>query len=368
VEVLAVRKIDVAINLSTRLLLIALLVVSAGAGDSHAQAGHIDVLDSHALPLGDGKVSAEPRRGYVYSCRTQFRGGGAQHAGDWIRGATWDATRKITVQGNVSWPNATLTITTTGGGRRVTGNGLPVNYTTGIFPVQRSDPAYEIDRNPNRIQAQQVELSLPLSPAVAASPDCVPMGMIGVALSGVAIFNALDDGGRDAVAHEVQDRCNGHPQMTGQYHYHGPSPCVPGAETNNRLIGYALDGFGIYSMYDENGRELTNADLDECHGRVSRIEWDGKEVAMYHYVLTREYPYTVGCFRGTPVRMQTRFDGGPPPGKGPGGLRQPPPEAIAACGGLSSGARCGFTSPRGDAIAGTCRSPAGALACVPDFR
>lgn len=23
---------------------------------------------------------------------------------------------------------------------------------------------------------------------------------------------------------------------------------------------------------------------------------------MYHYVLTLEYPYTIGCFRGTPVR------------------------------------------------------------------
>jgi hypothetical protein len=29
--------------------------------------------------------------------------------------------------------------------------------------------------------------------------------------------------------------------------------------------------------------------------------WDGKLVDMYHYVLTEEYPYTVGCFRGTPV-------------------------------------------------------------------
>ena len=29
--------------------------------------------------------------------------------------------------------------------------------------------------------------------------------------------------------------------------------------------------------------------------------WHGNKVSMYHYVLTEEYPYTVGCFKGTPV-------------------------------------------------------------------
>ena len=137
------------------------------------------------------------------------------------------------------------------------------------------------------------------------------MGMIGVALNGVAIFNALDLGGRDAVAHEVQDLCNGHPQMQGQYHYHGPSVCLPNQAANETLIGYALDGFGLYSSYDAQARELTDADLDECHGRTSEVMWDGARVSMYHYVLTREYPYTVGCFRGTPAR--TRGAEGPRP-------------------------------------------------------
>jgi hypothetical protein len=345
-----------------------LLIASSGIGVA-ASAVQTDLLDPRALPLGDGKVSAEPRRGYVYSCATQFRGGGAQHAGDWIRGSTWDATKKIQVRGDIAWPNATFTIATVNGERRVTGNGLPVNHTTGIFPVRRDDPAFQIDRNPNAIATQQVDFLLPLAPVAAARAGCVPMGVIGVALSGVAIFNALDDGGRDAVAHEVQDRCNGHPERQGKYHYHGPSSCIPGATANSTLIGYALDGFGIFSSYDANGRELTNADLDECHGRVGRIVWNGKETDMYHYVLTREYPYTVGCFHGAPVRMQqSRFDGGAPPGKGPRGPRQPPPEARAACDGLADGAQCRFTSPRGDAVQGVCRSPAGELACVLGMR
>lgn len=343
--------------------LIAFFAGSADLNECRAQSERTDVLDPHLLPLGDGKVSTRPVRGYVYSCRSQFRGG-AQHMDDWIRGSTWDATIKIWVQGDVAWPNAAFTTMAANSERRIVGNGLPVNQTIGIIPVRPTDPAYQIDRNPNRIEAQQIAFSLPLMPALAATPGCVPMGMIGIALNGVALFNALDDGGRDAVAHEVQDRCSGHPQMTGQYHYHGPSSCIPGATANNTLIGYALDGFGIYSMYDEHGKELTNADLDECHGRVSQILWDGKEMSLYHYVLTREFPYTVGCFRGTPLRVQGRVGGDSPPGNGQRQQRQPPAEAIAACAGQSSGSQCRFISPRGDEISGTCRSPAGGLACV----
>ena len=82
---------------------------------------------------------------------------GAQRDGPWIRGNTWDLTRKIQVQGDVAWPNARFTITVAGGERRVTGNGLPIDHNTGIFPVQRSDLAAQIDPNPNSIQVQQVE-------------------------------------------------------------------------------------------------------------------------------------------------------------------------------------------------------------------
>jgi hypothetical protein len=297
-----------------------------------------DVLDIHHLPLGDGKISTSPQRGYVTSCMAAFRGGGgpprgggpfdgagAQVVGPWIHGDTWDMAQKIAVRGRVTWPQATFRIATEGADRLVTrviqGNGLPVETVTGKFPVAYDDPAFQIDRNPNSIEVQQIILKIPVNPEFAAAPSCVPMGMIGVALNGVAIFNALDDGGRDAVAHEVQDICNGHPQMSGQYHYHGPSACLPNQSGNEMLIGYANDGFGIYSMYDKNGRELTDADLDECHGRTSEVLWDGANVKMYHYVLTREYPYTIGCFRGTPVRVP----GGDGRGRRGGPLRGGPP-------------------------------------------
>lgn len=262
-----------------------------------------DQINVHAIPLGDGKVATSPRAGYVYSCTTSFRGGGADHAGEWIQGDVWDMTKKIAVQGSVSWPDALFSTTIQGIQRLLSGNGLPVGSNTGTFPIRSSDPAYQYDRNPNSIASYDISYEIPAEPIDATQPSCVPMGPIGYALNGVAIYNALDDAGRDAVAHEVQDSCEGHPQQAGQYHYHGPSDCMPHATENNALVGYALDGYGIYSMYDASGTEYTNADLDGCHGVTSTIEWDGKVVSMYHYVLTREYPYTVGCFRGTPVQI-----------------------------------------------------------------
>ena len=69
-----------------------------------------------------------------------------------------------------------------------------------MFPIQQSDPAYQYDTNPNYIQSQNIDLTLPSNPQVASSPTCVPMGMIGFAVNGVAIYNALDDAGDDAVA------------------------------------------------------------------------------------------------------------------------------------------------------------------------
>jgi hypothetical protein len=316
------------------LFLALVLAGPAGAADGMRKT---DVLDIHHLPLGDGRVSGTPRRGSVMSCRMRFRGGGAEHAGAWIHGDSWDLTEKVSVQGRVMWPQAQFHVATRDTGRLVArlveGNGLPVNTPTGDFPVARTDPAFRIDRNPNAIRPRDIVLTLPINPQIAAAPSCVPMGMIGIALNGVAIYNALDDGGRDAVAHEVQDLCNGHPQMAGEYHYHGPSPCLPNATADERLVGYALDGFGIYSMYDAKGRELTDADLDECHGRVSEVAWNGARVALYHYVLTREYPYTVGCFRGTPVPSPGRAGRRPPPpdgrpGRGPPPFGVPPPPGM----------------------------------------
>ena len=278
-------------------------------------------LDATRLPLGDGRVSSKPQKDYVMSCQNRFRtgGAGAFRDGSWIHAdGTWDSTAKAKVDGDVAW-NGKYEIKIEDGKRKLLGNGLPTSHHTGIFPIQPSDDAFKYDRNPNSISEMKTVFELPLMPPQAATAACVPMGAIGVMKTGVAIFNALDGEGRDAVAHEIQDKCDGHPQQDGHYHYHNLSKCIEDnqSQKHSELVGYALDGFGIFGFYGENGQELTNADLDECHGHTHEILWDGKMVNMYHYHATKEYPYTIGCFIGTPAVSQNMRPSGrtpfPPP-------------------------------------------------------
>ena len=260
---------------------------------------------SGALPMGDGKYTTSPQKGAVFSCQTRFGGGGgAFRDGPWIDAAakTWDPTKKIAVRGSVEHKSTFVTRD-----EHLTGNGLPTTP-TGVFPVAADDPAYQYDRNPNRIAPYTLDVTLPRDPRPAASPSCVG-GTIGVSLHGVPIYSAFDALGRDAAAHEVQDACDGHPERTGQYHFHSLSSCFTAGD---RLFGYALDGFGIYV---EPG--VRTADLDECHGRTSEITWRGARVSMYHYVATDDFPYLVGCYRGTPIARATGLNIGPP-GGGPG--------------------------------------------------
>jgi hypothetical protein len=288
----------------------ALLVVTAWS-TGPAAAAMVDGLagsvratvDRTRLPLGDSKVARSATVGSVWACQSSFNGGGAFTDGPWIRAdGTYDYAAKAIVDGDVSWPSQ-FTIELHGNTRSVVGNDLP-SHTTGVYPIAQSDDAYRYDRNPNRIKEQSLRLTLPATPTVASQPSCLPGGPIGVLLSGSVLFNALDAGGRDAVAHEAQDHCQGHPQPEGMYHYHNLSSCLDdGDGGHSPLMGYAFDGFGIYGHHGEGGATLSNADLDACHGHTHAIEWDGQTVEMYHYHATAEYPYTLGCFKGQASRQ-----------------------------------------------------------------
>ena len=294
----------------------------ASGSSSTTAAAAPSATDPRHLPLGDGHVTTSgARRGYVFVCQKGNGPGGAGVDGPWIHGSTFDLNAKATVEGSVRWPTARFTIRRSGSRLVVSGNDLPTFGVTGTFPISPSSTAYGYDRNPNRIRAQSISYSLPARPNIAARASCVTGGPIGVAITGVAIFDALDAGDRDAVAHEVQDRCGGHPQQQGTYHYHAIPACLTKGDStraHSRLVGYAFDGFPIYGPRGDGGRPVTNADLDACHGRVGTVTLNGKRVRTYHYVATLEYPYTIGCFRGTPVRTAPPGGGGGPGGPPPG--------------------------------------------------
>ena len=281
---------------------------------------------SLVMPLGNGKYSfSGPMQGGPYFCQSVkkvFNGIGAQATGPWIDEANgvWYPLSRAVVDGANYWPDAYVRFTAEGDIRKIETNNVPFddairNDATGNFPVEKTDDAYQYDRNPNSIEPRAVTWEIPRYPKIADKPSCVPLQNVGYGINGIAFFAATDGQARDP-AYEVSDACQGHPDPSHAYHYHiiAGNECLGLAESQNpdkqpKLVGYALDGFGIYSQY-ENGKELFSKDLDECHGKTSEVMWEENKVTMYHYVVTRDYPYVVGCFKGSiidsPVNQKTR--------------------------------------------------------------
>lgn len=284
-------------------------------------------VDLTALPLGDSRVSLTgPRAGGLWSCvKGNPNAPGALKEGPWLDGDTWSLPDKVAVRGQVKWPTASFEAAKSGTTRTITTMKVPTVGSTGEFPISAQDPAWEYDRNPGKVTPQKTTITLPRNPAQASKPSCLPMGAIGVAVNGVLLYNALDGRGQDARAHEIQDSCEGHPNQS-DYHYHAGSACVleGSAEGRSTLFGYAFDGFGIYVERDKNGDMLTNEDLDACHGRTSKVLWNGKKRSVYHYVVTQEFPYLLGCFTGT-NKVPSDSPGTGPNEPGPPGPPGPPP-------------------------------------------
>jgi hypothetical protein len=300
------------------LAVLALSLAACGGGGGTADA-KTKALDLTKLKVANANVrTSGAKRGYLLLCNQPMGQGGAQQEGPWIHGSTWDYTQKVLVDGAVSWPDATYSASVSGSTRTIEGNGLPLHHTTGAFPIQQSDDAYQYDRNPNSIKSQTVALDLPAKPKAASSPQCIRGGQVGILDSGVALFSAVDAGGRDAAANEIQDSCDGHPQMQGVYHYHALPRCLKtGSKTaHSKRIGWALDGFPIYGPRGDGGEYLRNTRLDACHGHTHAVTIDGKKQVLYHYHATMEFPYTAGCFHGKQAAADSAAGGGqgPPPG------------------------------------------------------
>lgn len=324
------------------------------------------------VPLGDGKYTTSgPKKGYVYLCNVRKENFGSDQNGPWVHGTTWNFLSKLKVSGSVSWSNATFSNVISGAYRILSGNDLPINHTTGTYPIASSDEVSKYDRNPNSISAQAIKQSIPADPTYSNTPYCMG-GEAGIMLSGVALFDALDAPLRDAPAHEAQDSCGGHPQESGEYHYHSLSPCFKDISVKT-VLGYAYDGFPITGPQVAKDKYLTTDDLDECHGLTSEITVDGKKKTTYHYVMTQDYPYSVSCFRGKPVttgpsaqfgtrtgsaqQQQTQA-----PQQGGGMTRpEPPQEAKTACTGKTEGGTCSV----GGQMSGTCENFGSYLACIP---
>ncbi len=257
--------------------------------------------DCTKLRLGNAYLSTTaPAVGKLFSCVAADPGAPGSNPSKitWIDNAagTWNLLRKPFLPAKAGSSVAgTITLSEQNGARTIQSNNLPVDAMLGDWPMTKYALLTAIDQNPGTPAARAMTFALQSPASVAASPTCVGMGAIGITLNGVVLYNAVDARGNDAVANEIVDVYGGHPAMT-DYHYHNVPERLDassGSDGHSGIIGYIRDGFALYGYHGVTGTELSNADLDVCHGH-------SHGALGYHYHATLEYPYTIGCYRGTP--------------------------------------------------------------------
>jgi len=155
------------------------------------------------------------------------------------------------------------------------------------------------NQNPNSISTQNITLKIPVNPAVNAAHSATPMGVIGVALNGVPLFNQYAAGGSPLTG-EINsfDQWWGHPQMSGMYHYHvEPLYLTTVKASKSALMGFLLDGFPVYGPKETDNSDPTGLDVYHGHSHAT-VDYPG---GIYHYHFTTAAPYLNGNgFYGTP--------------------------------------------------------------------
>lgn len=222
--------------------------------------------------------------------------------------------------------------------------------------------------------------TIPLEPELSKTdPVMAPdRGAVAFTVTGVAIYGPEEGPGGDAVALEygyyVEDRqavdlgvCGGHAGPGGEYHYHYDSNCMHWHEGSqditgytldiassivSKVIGFAFDGFPIYSTYEQNQSgddiEVTSSyrlksgesgyggiddydyvenfgDLDECNGHFGATPEMPEGTYHYHSTLTNGegylgFPYFPLCYKGHVNEdnyQSTNLGGGGFPGRPP---------------------------------------------------
>jgi len=248
-------------------------------------------------------------------------------------------------------PAPQVSITEEGGYRVIKANGVP-NHEIGQFPGPGC---------PNPASAQSYSFRMPLHPKTNATFTKLKQQAIGVAVNGVpfdpgtaeywkndhsSIWHIEALGGSKSLG---LDQNHAHVQPNGAYHYHGiPVGLLSGMSGNGdqKLIGYAADGFPIYAQTSQNKSSYQlkkgsrpsgtagpggtydgtyeadyefisgSGDLDEANGKTGVTS--EYPTGTYYYVATAEFPFYPRMLKGTP---DASFHRGPP-GGGPGGGNQ----------------------------------------------
>jgi len=144
--------------------------------------------------------------------------------------------------------------------------------------VEEAYQNYCVECLPEYFKDQITTFTIPVTPKYLTNAQKFGRGGIGVAFNGVK-FDPPAPTHAILAAHTIAplDDHGGHVNPHGGYHYHavtGSTKEVEQTDNHAPMIGYAMDGFGIYALIDKNENKATN--LDDCGGHSD-------DLRGYHY-------------------------------------------------------------------------------------
>ena len=157
--------------------------------------------------------------------------------------------------------------------------------------------------NPNSISSQNYTVTVPITNTTTTAPS-TSSGTIGVATNGIAIYSdSAAPGDSLTTEYYTFDTSQGHPDVTGSYHYHVEPPKI--TNTDSALVGIAMDGYLIFGkLHDTTTSNTTNFSLGgsssttKCTSNPTTLPttWAYKsnyETYTSHTAGTNEYHYHV---------------------------------------------------------------------------
>ena len=180
----------------------------------------------------------------------------------------------------------------------------------GSFYFTKTSPCYEPwpegSPNPNVIVAQSYTMEFPLAPDTTS--QAMPLGAVGLSIDGVAIYSNVAAPGDDIYLEaRTFDRCAGHPDPRGHYHFHTEPTAITFDDAS--FVGVLRDGYPVYGRKDADGSYPSSLDAYGGHAAVTA---DSPTTAVYHYHVNQQastspgsagqtaWFLTTGTFRGTP--------------------------------------------------------------------
>jgi len=175
-----------------------------------------------------------------------------------------------------------------------------------------------VAKTPAGLKSQNFSWTITTKPKIAAQQTAIKttMGTLAFTVTGIPVYGPMEgpvpaqEAFGDPVFNNLLDTCGGHTGYNADYHYHTIFS-VADCSLQETIVGYALDGFPIYSNpqykwksgYEKTGNPKTNSwdaytykagasTLDECNGQKQS---DGS----YRYYVTQAFPYVIGCYAGT---------------------------------------------------------------------